>query len=122
VKAEINLQQLELSVRLGWPEEEREIPQTIWLDIQIKFFDAPSACKSDNLADTFCYDELIKKIKTEIHAREFRLIEYLGQEIYRVIKQVVGNHSVNIRIHKKPLIENLTGGVNFCFGDEAWSF
>jgi len=114
---------LELSVSLGWPAQERLQEQIIKLDAKINFIKPLEACISDNLEDTYCYDILISVIKKNISSRQFRLVEHLGYEIYKIIKQTLpDNNNVNIRINKHPAIPNLTGGVTFYFGDEnnAW--
>lgn len=117
------LRALELEVILGWPEEERAQTQKVSLDIHMQFPQPPSACETDELDDTHCYDTLVQKIKHHISTRHFRLIENLGYEIYQHIKQnLTTDTSVCIRITKKPAIENLTGGVSFAFGDGEWTW
>jgi FolB domain-containing protein len=114
----ITLNNLELSVNLGWPQGERIKPQIVALDVTLHFLSLPSACMSDQLTDTYCYDQLIKTIKNSLSARNFRLLEHLAHEIYYIIKQALApDIKVNIRLTKKPAILNLTGGVTFCCGD-----
>ena len=109
---------LELSVYLGWPEDERQAPQTVYLDIEIGFKDAPKACLTDNLDDTFCYAILINHLKETISTKKFRLIEYLGHEIHQFIQSQLSTFSrVTVRITKHPEIPGLTGGVCFSYGD-----
>lgn len=118
--ASINLNGLELSVKLGWPQDERLKEQIIRLDIVIHFLTPPKACQSDDLNDTHCYDALIEIIKRFVAARKFRLLEHLGCEIYTVIKnELSDNAEVCVKITKKPAILNLTDGVTFCYGDFA---
>ncbi|MEO8401636.1 MAG: dihydroneopterin aldolase [Gammaproteobacteria bacterium] len=118
-KSIIRLNQLELSVNLGWPQGERIKPQIVTADVIIHFTKPPAACVSDQLTDTHCYDMLIKTIKTEIAARNFRLLEHLGFEIHRIAKQAISAETrIQISITKKPAILNLTGGVTFFYEDE----
>lgn len=114
------LYQLELAVFLGWPDSERLTQQTILLDIKIEFATPPLACVTDNLVDTVCYDTLVNNLKSMITTRHFRLVEYLGQEIYDFLKKNFSNNLISLRIHKKPPIIDLLGGVTFCYGDMAW--
>lgn len=117
----IQLYGLELDIHLGWPDAERLLKQVIIADIKIVFIQPPNACLTDNLADTFCYDKLTNEIKQRVAAQPFRLLEHLGHELYQTIKKTLNNDSlISLRITKKPAIPNLTGGVSFCYGDEAW--
>lgn len=123
MKTSLFLNGLELPVVLGWPEEERAQKQIVVLDIQIHFPKPPLACVTDNLVDTFCYDALVNSIKLRLAHEEFRLIEHLGHDIYQICKEhLTKNVLLGIRLTKKPAIENLTGGVSFCYGDEAYAW
>ncbi len=115
----ITLNRLKLSVNLGWPQGERVKQQIVTLNVTIRFKEPPVACTTDQLSDTYCYDDLVNTIKSHVATRNFRLLEHLGYEIYQVIKHSVRTAlSVKILITKKPAILNLTGGVTFCYGDE----
>lgn len=123
IASSIVLHSLELSVHLGWSDAEQLQQQIIVTDIKILFLQPPKACLTDNLADTFCYDELTQKIKQKASSKSFRLIEHLGHELYQTIKlTLLHDSAVSLRITKKPPIPNLKGGVSFCYGDEdiAW--
>lgn len=119
ISSSIQLNALKLEIFLGWLDSERMQQQTIFADIHLGFLTPPKACISDDLQDTFCYDMLISQIKTHLANRHFRLIEYLGQDIYQYLKQILNpGISIKISLTKKPAIENLTGGVTFFYGDE----
>jgi dihydroneopterin aldolase len=114
----IELQALELNVKLGWPKAERLTEQIVFVDVIIRFMHQPLACTTDQLADTYCYHHLINKLKEFVITRHFRLIEHLGYELYQLIKQAIPTTiQLQLRITKKPLIAGLTGGVTFCYGD-----
>jgi dihydroneopterin aldolase len=123
IKCGMMLRALELDVFIGCIDSEREKKQTISLDIRLHFPEPLSACTTDELTDTICYDTLIRQIKATLGERHFNLIEYLGCEIYQMIKKnVSAATSVNICITKKPPISGLTGGAAFFYGDGdiAW--
>lgn len=108
---------LELNIHLGWPESERLQQQTVTLDMTIHFNEAPRACTTDNLEDTFCYDELIKIIKENVAQRSFKLIEHFGYEMYQLVKKLLPDNTLlQLSVSKKPPIENLNGGVKFSYG------
>lgn len=118
ISTSLTLHQLELDIHLGWLEAEQTEKQRISIDIEFRFPTPPLACNTDELADTYCYDTLIKNIKTYLDGKKFRLVEHLAYELYRYIKpQFLPETSITIRIAKMPLIPNLTGGVSFCYGD-----
>jgi FolB domain-containing protein len=117
--ARMNLNGLELRVNLGWPQGERKKTQIVTLDVSIGFGTTPLGCTTDQLTDTHCYDALITSIKNGIDGRDFRLLEYLGYEIHRIITEnLPADCSIYIKLTKKPAILNLTGGVTFCYGVE----
>jgi FolB domain-containing protein len=116
--ASIILHGLELRVHLGWPQNERIELQMVVVDITIRFAMPPAACMTDNLKDTLCYDMLTSKIKKEIGTAKFHLLEHLGYQIYQMVKQeVTNNSSISITVTKKPPIDDLKGGVSFCYAD-----
>lgn len=119
MKSRIKINDLELPVLLGWLPEERSQAQTVKIDIQIHFRQPPQACTTDDLMDTFCYDSLIRAIKTKTADREFRLIEYLAQEIFQICKNnLLPDLTIGVRVTKKPPILNVNVDVSFCYGDE----
>lgn len=116
--AHMNLNGLELSVNLGWPQGERKKTQIVTLNVYIFFAAPPTGCTTDQLSDTYCYDTLITTIKNGLADRDFRLLEHLTYEIHTIIKsQLPADCKVLINLTKKPPILNLKGGVTFSYGD-----
>jgi len=113
----LKINDLELSVNLGWPEEERATQQIVMVSLEIFFNTPPKACLSDQLSDTFCYDDLIQHLTHQLAQKQFRLIEHLAHEIYLQVKKIV-NHQVIVHLNKKPNIAGLMGGVCFSYGDK----
>jgi FolB domain-containing protein len=70
-----------LRVCLGWSDEERAQPQAVDLTIRIEFAAPPPACRTDVLADTVSYVDLIERAQAACGARPFRLIEHLAQTL-----------------------------------------
>lgn len=114
----IQLKGIELSLHFGWYEKERLQPQIIQVDVDLRFAQPPKACLSDDLVDTYCYDELIKNITIETSSRHFKLVEHLSFHVYQTIKKLLPDTTqVRVTIMKKPPIVNLSGGVIFAYGD-----
>lgn len=120
IASSIVLHDLELKLHLGWSESERlKKKQVVVVDIKLDFIHPPKACTTDNLYDTICYDKLISEIESAISPRKFLLLEHLGHEIYKTIKNNLNNHVlIAIKVKKKPAIENLKKGVSFYYGDK----
>ena len=120
----LSLHELELSVFLGWPDEENAQLQRVLLDIDIHFSAPPAACLSDDLKDTFSYDTLIEYIQKNTATKKFRLLEHLGFAIHQLIKTFISQDtSVNVSVKKHPAIAALKGGASFYFGDTpSWSY
>jgi dihydroneopterin aldolase len=117
INSRLFIRGLELKVHLGWPDNERQEPQVVHLDVDIWFKGPPKACITDNLDDTICYSTLVDEIRNDISTKKFHLIEYLSREIHQFIKSRLSDQSrVTVRITKHTQIQGLTGGV--CFGYE----
>ena len=113
----ISVQQLELEVFLGVPEEENSLLQKIWLDFDIHFSNLSKACISDNIDDTICYDNLVNLIAQFCSGKKFHLIEHLGYKIYHLLKESTQNLPITIKISKKPLLKYSSSGVCFKISD-----
>jgi dihydroneopterin aldolase len=70
-----------LRVHLGWSDEERAQPQAVDVAIRIEFAAPPPACRTDVLADTVSYVDLIERAQATCGARPFRLIEHLAHAL-----------------------------------------
>lgn len=117
LKSALRIRGIELLINLGWEDEEREQQQVILLDIDVQFESLPKACTSDNLADTFCYAELITLLRNRFNTRPFRLIEHLSAEIYALLKTQIKNARITLHVTKHPNVEGLTAGVCFSYGE-----
>ncbi len=114
----LQIQDLALLLRLGWTAEERETPQLITLAITILFNQPPTACQTDELQDTDCYDTLIQTILAEFHQQPFKLIEQVAASIHHFIKKNLKQEAcVTVNLTKKPVIAGFTGKVCFSYGD-----
>ncbi len=118
-KTALFINELELEIYLGWPNEERIRKQVISLDIEIAFPAIPKACASDDLKDTVCYHELIKSLRKKIGETKFHLIEHVTQEVYQILKRLLPNKSIlSVNLTKHPQIQGL-GSVTFNYRDDV---
>ena len=99
--ASLSLENIIIPLHIGWSEEERKRPQDISINIDIQFDEPPHACETDDLEDTICYKTLSDKIREYCTSREFKLIEYLGYQLYLFTKaQIPPNTKINVSIVK----------------------
>ena len=115
--AHLAIHNLDLLINLGWPDNERNEKQTVQVDIEFHFEQPPKACTTDNLKDTFCYDDLINAIFEYTAKQEFRLLEHLAQALHAFIKSKIETPS-NIIVHvtKHPSIKGFSGNIRFSYG------
>lgn len=113
----LEINQYKIQLHLGFGEQERSKKQEVEISIKIFFNILPDACTSDNLGETICYDNLCKRIKDFCGKREFKLIEYLCGELYRLIKKET-KFPISINVKKNnPPIKDLIGGTSFTISD-----
>lgn len=114
-----------LAVFVGVYPEEQEKKRNINIDLHIRFQAPPPGCHSDQLQDTYCYDQIIAYIKDKLGDRKYKLIEYLSREIHGFLKEYFPPATlISVRVTKQPNIPDLSRGVTFEYGDEtvSWSF
>lgn len=102
MKQSIIIQGLALSVLIGVPEEERSIPQTLWVDLEMRpslsFFDM-----NDDVGRTIDYAAVAEAIVALGAKHERRLIETLASEIASLVLTQFGAQWVRVIIRKKIL-------------------
>lgn len=119
ITAHLQLRQIDLKLNLGWRSKERSQEQGILLDIDIDFPQAPSACETDHLDNTVCYDQLIQTIRQKLGDKQYKLIEHVARDTYLIVSsQLPPEATTIIHITKFPKVVGLTGGVCFSYGDK----
>ena len=102
----IFLEQVKVQTKLGVPEWERMMPQTIILDIEIGY-DLSIACRSDAIADTIDYGAVVGRIRETLTENSFKLVEALAEHICRLILKEFGALSVKIKVAKPGILPGL---------------
>ena len=115
LQATLEIDAVELWVRLGCAAPERAAPQEVRLGLTIRFAETPAGCCSDRLEDTVCYAELAEAAREHCAAREFRLIEHLAHELYALIRTRLPEAArLALTVTKvRPPVAELRGGVSF---------
>jgi dihydroneopterin aldolase len=99
----IRVRGLRIKARIGVTEEERAEPQTLTIDVELKV-DARKAGRSDSLADTVDYSQVVERIERVVSAGETRLLERLAQRIVDEISVILGVEGVAVEVSKKAPI------------------
>lgn len=102
----IFLSEVKVQTKLGVPEWERMVEQTVILDIEIGC-DLSKAGKSDDVADTVDYGEVVERIRTTLKEHSFRLVEALAEHICQLILKEFNASSVKVKIAKPAILPGL---------------
>jgi dihydroneopterin aldolase len=102
----IFISELKVKTKLGVPEWERMVPQTIILDIEIGY-DLSKAGKSDAIADTIDYGQVVARIQTTLKEHSFQLVEALAEHVCQLILKEFGALGVKIKVAKPGILAGL---------------
>lgn len=102
----IFLEQVSVQTKLGVPEWERMVPQTIILDIEIGY-DLSKPCQSDAIEDTIDYGQVVARIREALTEHSFKLVEALGEHICQLILKEFKAESVKIKVSKPAILPRL---------------
>ena len=78
------IEDLRIQTVIGVFDWEREITQTISLDLQMAF-DISRAVKSDDIVDTLDYKAVSKRLIQFVESSEFQLVEALAEHCARIV-------------------------------------
>lgn len=78
------IEDLRIQTVIGVYDWEREITQTVSLDLKMAF-DIRQAAKSDTIADTLDYKAVAKRLIQFVEASEFQLVEALAEHCARIV-------------------------------------
>lgn len=94
----IFIEDLRVDARVGIYPRERIAAQT--LEINLTFGVPDAAAEHDRIADTIDYSQVIGRIREELTARHFNLLETLGEHVVKIMLDDFGAPWVKIRIAK----------------------
>ena len=78
------IEDLRIQTVIGIYDWEREITQTISIDLQMAF-DIGRAAASDDIADTLDYKSVSKRLIQFVESSEFQLVEALADHCARIV-------------------------------------
>ena len=118
----ISVNRLQTHAHLGFYTGERAKPQPVEICFRMYFPQAP-ICANDDEADFIDYGQLCKVLTDYIASRDFKLVEYMGSELFRQLRAELdrrgGEHiKLWLRLNKiaAPL-PGLIGGASFTHCD-----
>ena len=83
-KDRVFIDDLRIQTVIGVFDWEREITQTISLDLQMAF-DISRAAESDDIADTLDYKAVSKRLIQFVEGSEFQLVEALAEQCAAIV-------------------------------------
>jgi len=78
------IEDLRIQTVIGVFDWEREITQTVSLNLEMGF-DISKAAKSDAIADTLDYKSVSKRLINFVETSEYQLVEALAEECARIV-------------------------------------
>lgn len=106
------IEDLKVPIRIGCEAEERNIPQTISVDVSIEV-DTSKASKSKDLKDTVCYKTVCEMIQSLAAEREYVLLEEFGDVVSNAVLNKYNNlaTSITLKIRKFVISNSKSVGI-----------
>jgi dihydroneopterin aldolase len=99
----IFLQEVKVETRLGVPEWERLLPQTIVLDIELAMPHSHS-CQTDAIDDTIDYGQIVARIRQTLAENSFKLVEALAEHVCQLILSEFNTPWVKVKVGKPGIL------------------
>jgi dihydroneopterin aldolase len=84
IKDRVFIEDLRIQTVIGVFDWEREITQTVSIDLQMEF-DISRAAASDDIADALDYKAVSKRLIQFVEGSEFQLVEALAEHCARIV-------------------------------------
>ncbi len=99
----IFISEIKAEVKLGVPDWERMLPQTVLLDIEIDMPHSRS-CETDDIQDTIDYGQVVVQVRESLATHTFRLVEALAEHVCQLILSNYDTPRVKIKVAKPGII------------------
>lgn len=99
----IFLSEVKIQTKLGVPEWERMVPQTIVLDIEIAMPNSES-CATDEIGDTIDYGVVVSRMRETLAENSFKLVEALAEHLCQLIIKEFKAPWVKIKVAKPGIL------------------
>jgi dihydroneopterin aldolase len=101
----IYISELKVEANLGVYEWEKRLPQTVEINLEFAM-PGVKAGASDSLSDTIDYAEVTERIRKELAARRFELLEALAEFVANLLLNDFGSPWVKVNIAKIGMMRN----------------
>lgn len=101
----IFLNQLRTECIVGIWEWERQVKQTVVIDLEMAS-DVRKAARTDHIDDTLDYKKVSKRLLNFVGESQFQLVETLAENIARIIVTEFAVSWVKVRLNKHGAIRN----------------
>ena len=95
--------EVKIQTKLGVPEWERMVPQTIVLDIEIAMPNSES-CITDEIGDTIDYCLVVGRLRDTLNEKSFKLVEALVEHLCQLIITEFKSPWVKIKVAKPGIL------------------
>ncbi len=111
----LQIQQLRLPIFIGVKPKERSREQLIDIDTCLTYAQPSLGCSTDQLKDTICYSNLVKKIISCTKSMLYHLLEHLAYELHSLLTSIVEKRAkISVKVTKlTPPAPNIFGGVGY---------
>lgn len=103
----VYIRDLKIETIIGINDWEREVRQTVSLDIEMAT-DISGAADSDDIADTVDYKAVAKRLIAFVEGTEFLLVEKMAEQVSDLIREEFGVKWLRLRVSKPGAITGAT--------------
>lgn len=103
----IFIESLRVETQIGIYPREKASRQIVDIDLQIGTSTA-SAGASDNIRDTIDYAVVVERLRADLAANHFNLLEALAEHVATLLLEAFGAHWVKVRIAKLGMMRGVS--------------
>ncbi len=95
----VYIRDLKIETVIGVNDWEREVRQTVSLDLEMAT-DIHAAADTDDIADTIDYKAVAKRLIDFVEGTDFQLVESIAERVSDIIREEFGVSWVRLRVSK----------------------
>ena len=103
----VYIRDLKIDTVIGVNDWEREVHQTVSLDLEMAT-DIHTAAESDDIADTIDYKAVAKRIIAFVEGTEFQLVERMAESVSDIVREEFGVTWLRLRVSKPGAVTGAT--------------
>ncbi len=97
------VRELKIDTRIGIYDWERQVRQTVLVDLEIAG-DAARAARTDRVESTINYQSVCQRLVEHVESSETELVETLAEAIARIVLDEFGASWVQVTVHKPAAV------------------